>query len=376
MTPTLAFSIGREALAAELAVIIKTVEGKSTIPILQHFMLEGLDDGRLKVTGTDLEIGLVSFLRPMKVGAAGAVTLPAKTLLDTVRKLSGKILTMIVDETHKATIVCDKAVVKITGMPRESFPELPVSADPVNVILKTDVFAEMLRRTRWAISAEESRFTLNGALLESNGNTRLTSTDGHRLATADVPQKARHDFRAIVPTKALGMLDIMTRTRQPKDLLVTCQPNGEHMFFCIDDRVLLARKLTGNFPDYERVLPKKNAHVAMIDRELAETVLKRAVTFADERSRCVQFHVKPDHIMLVARTVDGADYSEPLPAVYRGPEIEVGYNGDYVIQYLHSETSEHVNLCLENAQNSAMLQPVEPLEGGMGYTYVLMPMRI
>jgi len=271
------FTVSKNDLVRELGLSQGVVEKKTTIPILSNVLIEAQGD-RIILTATDLELGIRCSC-PAKVKKEGAGTIPAKKLLDYTRLLPDVDLSLKFLENHWANITCGRSRTKIAGMSRESFPELPQMPEPISEI-PVGLLASMISRTSFAISMEESRFTLNGALLLlGSGGMTMVATDGHRLAYVESPMTANggslSDFRALIPKKAMGEIVKLAELSAPEAKLVFAGDDN-HLFFQFGERLLITRKLTGNFPDYERVLPKDNTNIAKLKKEEIRSAIERS----------------------------------------------------------------------------------------------------
>ncbi|MBV8820566.1 MAG: DNA polymerase III subunit beta, partial [Acidobacteriaceae bacterium] len=262
------FTVSKSDLVRELNLSQGVVEKKTTIPILSNVLLEASGD-RITLTATDLELGIRCSC-PAKVKTRGAGTIPSKRLLDYVRLLPDSNLDVKFQDNHWASLVCGRSRTRIAGMAHDSFPDLPKMPDEL-AQLPAGILAALISRTIFAISAEESRFTLNGALLilKRSGIT-MVSTDGHRLAMAqcDVESPAIDagaSYRGLLPRKAMGEI-LKLVGDSGGDAMVHFAGDDNHLFFELGDRLLLSRKLTGNFPDFERVLPKDHPHHVSLDK--------------------------------------------------------------------------------------------------------------
>src|SRR5947209_9935747 len=280
------FTVGKSDLVRELGLSQGVVEKKITIPILSNVLIEASND-RITLTATDLELGIRCYC-PARVKKEGAGTVPARKLLDYVRLLPDGDVNMKFLENHWASITSGRSRTRIAGMSRESFPELPQMPEPVAEI-PMKMLASMIARTSFAISLEESRFTLNGALLlmRPEGLT-MVATDGHRLAfvQAAPAESGTTDkaFRALIPRKAMGEL-VKLGDDAVDGAKAIIAGDDNHLFFQVGHRLLITRKLTGNFPDYERVLPKDHQLMARLDKGEIRSAIERVAQFADERSR-------------------------------------------------------------------------------------------
>ena len=281
------FSVSKSDLVRELGLTQGVVERKTTIPILSNILVE-TDQDQVWLTATDLELG-IRCACPARVKKEGAGTVPARRLLDYVRLLPDAEVQVKVGDNQWASLVCGRSRTRIAGMSRESFPELPQMPETLAEI-PLSVLAQMIASTIFAISAEESRFTLNGALLIlRDTGLVMVATDGHRLALTEkqIPLTGLNvAYRALLPKKAMNEIQKLASDDASKQ--IEFSGNENHLFFRIDKRLLLSRKLTGNFPDYERVLPKEHPHMVVVARDELKAAIERVAQFADERSRAIR----------------------------------------------------------------------------------------
>ncbi len=286
------FTVSRADLVRELNLSQGVVEKKTTIPILSNVLVEA-DGDRIHLTATDLELGIrCSCAARVKKGGAG--TIPARRLLDYVRLLPDGDVQVKIQENHWASLVCGRSKTRIAGMSRESFPELPQMPE-VLAEIPIGVLASMIGKTIFSISTEESRFTLNGALLVlRKGGVVMVATDGHRLAMVrkapEISQASTQRISALLPRKAMQELQKLAGESDPA-AIVKFSGDENHLFFQLGDRLLLSRKLTGNFPDFERVLPKDQPNSVTLEREEFRGAIERVAQFSDERSRAIRVRV-------------------------------------------------------------------------------------
>ena len=373
------FTVTKTDLARELGLSQGVVEKRTTIPILSNVLIEAQQD-RINLTATDLELGIRCSC-PAKVKKEGAGTIPARKLLDYVRLLPDADLSMKFQENHWANITCGRSRTKIAGMSRESFPELPQMPESIAEIPVAEL-ASMIVRTSFAISMEESRFTLNGALflLTGNGMT-MVATDGHRLAYVESgaegngnAPKGGKSFRALIPKKAMGEI-IKLADESGTDAKVIFAGDDNHLFFKFGERLLITRKLTGNFPDYERVLPKENTNIVKLRKEEIRSAIERVSQFADERSRAIRVQFGPGEIKVFSSSVETGESEESVPTEYAGPELEIGFNAQYLLDFLRAIPQDEVAFALKDQKSAGEMRPAgEKLKDH--YRYVVMPMRI
>jgi DNA polymerase-3 subunit beta len=368
------FSVSKSDLVRELGLTQGVVERKTTIPILSNILVE-TDKDHVLLTATDLELGIRCSC-PARVKKEGAGTIPARRLLDYVRLLPDSDVQVKLGDNHWASLVCGRSRTRIAGMSRESFPELPVMPE-VLAEIPLSTLSQMIASTIFAISAEESRFTLNGALLilKPEGLV-MVATDGHRLAMTEraVPLSGiEAPFRALLPKKAMS--EILKLASDDSTKLIEFSGNENHLFFRIDKRLLLSRKLTGNFPDFERVLPKDHPHQVIVQRDEFKAAIERVAQFSDERSHSIRIEMIPGEMRVHSATPDTGESEETIPVEYDGPELQIGYNAVYLLDFLRSAGQDEVEFHFKDLNSAGELRPHNAPEGSIN-RYVVMPMRI
>lgn len=369
------FTVNKTDLVRELSLSQGVVEKKTTIPILSNVLLEANDD-RVTLTATDLELG-IRCTCPAKVKNGGAGTVPARKLLDYVRLLPDADLNVKFLENHWASITCGRSRTRMAGMSRESYPELPPMPEPI-AELPVSLVASMIGKTGFAISMEESRFTLNGALLLlSTESLVMVATDGHRLAYVEGGvdgSKVNKPFRALVPKKAMNEIVKLADEVGPEGKAIVAGDDN-HLFFQIGERLLITRKLTGNFPDYERVLPKENVHHATLNKDEIRSAIERVSQFADERSKAIRVQFTAGEIRVFSSSAETGESEESVPAEYQGPDLEIGFNAQYLLDFFRAVTQDQIAFELKDQKSAGELRPAGEKAKG-DYRYVVMPMRI
>src|SRR6204780_2496764 len=374
------FTVSKADLVRELSLSQGVVEKKTTIPILSNVLLEARED-RLYLTATDLELGLRTSC-PAKVKKEGSGTVPARKLLDYVRLLPDADITVKFAENQWANFTCGRSRTRMAGMSRESFPELPAMPETIAEIPVKQLSA-MIARTMFAISMEESRFTLNGALLLL-GDKALTmvATDGHRLAYVQRPagsggaasNGAGMAYRALVPRKAMAEITKLSDDAGA-DAKVRFGGDDNHLFFEFGPRLLITRKLTGNFPDYERVLPQDNTNIATLVKDDIRSAIERVAQFADERSRAIRVQFTAGEVKVFSSALETGESEESVPGEYSGTVLATGFNARYLRDFLGVVPQDHVSFGLKDQKSAGELQPAGA-EMQEQYRYVVMPMRI
>jgi DNA polymerase III subunit beta len=368
------FSVSKSDLVRELGLTQGVVEKKTTIPILSNILVE-TDHDQVWLTATDLELG-IRCACPARIKREGAGTIPARRLLDYVRLLPDADLQVKLAENQWASFVCGRSRTRIAGMSRESFPELPQMPEPLAEI-PLSVLSQMISNTIFAISAEESRFTLNGALLilKEDGLV-MVATDGHRLALVEKQIELAGltgSYRALLPKKAMN--EILKLASDDASKQIEFSGNENHLFFRIDKRLLLSRKLTGNFPDYERVLPKEHPYTLVIQRDELKAAIERVAQFADERSRAIRLQILKGELKVHSSISETGESEDTIPVEYNGPDVEIGFNALYLLDFLRSVSENEVSFHFKDANSAGELRPHAGAADTV-YRYVVMPMRI
>jgi len=373
------FTVSKADLLRELSLSQGVVEKKTTIPILSNVLLHASGE-RLYLTATDLELGLRTSC-PARVKKEGYGTIPAKKLLDYVRLLPDADITVKFTENHWANFTCGRSKTRIAGMSRESFPELPAMPAVISGIPPKQL-AAMITRTIFAISMEESRFTLNGALLIlGDQSLTMVATDGHRLAFVQRPStETGVAYRALVPRKAMSEILKLAESLEA-DAPVKFSGDDNHLFFEFGPRLLISRKLTGNFPDYERVLPQDTSNVTVASRDEVKGAIERVAQFADERSRAIRVQLTSGEMKVFSSALETGDSEESVPVQYTGDDIEIGFNAQYLLDFLRVVPQQNIALSLKDGKSAGELRPVPDAEATgpeaqEQYRYVVMPMRI
>jgi DNA polymerase-3 subunit beta len=367
------FTVSKSDMVRELSLSQGVVEKKTTIPILSNILLEAEGD-RITLTATDLELGIRAGC-PARVTRAGSGTIPARRLLDYVRLLPDVDIQIKFAENQWAHLLCGRSRTRIAGMSRESFPELPAMPD-TQAEIPVGLLSSLISKTIFAISAEESRFTLNGALLlVRNDGVTMVSTDGHRLSLAEASGDlhAGEPYRALLPKKAMQEIQKLVAESDP-DAKLRFAGDENHLFFEVGERLLISRKLTGNFPDYERVLPKDHPQLLSLRRDELRSAIERVAQFSDERSRAVRVRLLPGEVKVHSSVSETGESEESIPSEYDGPELEIGFNASYLLDFLRAVSEESVEFRFRDGQSAGEMRPAGSSNGN--YRYVVMPMRI
>ena len=364
----------REDLLAELAPMQGIVERRTTIPVLSHLLLEA-KAGRLHIAATDLDVSLTSSI-PAEVTGEGALAVQAKKFSEIVRAVSADEIDLAFEDERSLKVVAGRSRFRIHGLPSADFPTLPTVEGKPRLSLPLATCRRLVGKILFAVSSEESRFQLSGALLHLKGDrAEMVATDGHRLALIDVALPAAvSEDSILVPRKALQEL-----LRFEGEGTVELRRGEHHLSFRCGDREMICRILDGTFPDYERVIARGNdKKVTVARRALAEAV-QRVALMTGERNRGVKLEFADGEIAIAAANPDLGEASETISCQFAGAGIKIGLNPDYLGQFLTAVETDEVLLELKDENSQCVGHPVQP-EGTDApderYVCIIMPMRI
>lgn len=369
------FTTRKSELLKELDLAQGVSEKKTTIPILSNILIEA-EGAELRLSATDLDLGLRCGC-PARVKTAGASTVPGRRLLDIVRSLPDADIKFKSFENHFIQLTCERSSFKLAGMAKDNFPALPESLAPIAVI-PASALAPMIQRTAFAISNEESRYTLNGALLVLKPDrVSMVATDGHRLAQVEKEiqiEGLNTEIRVLIPRKAMTELPRLL-AQGGEQTPVRFARDESHLFFAAGHRILISRVLTGQFPNYEAVLPKENSRSLTVSPAALRDSIQRAALLADERSRVIRFQLSEGKLEIFSSSGDLGDAHEELPVEYSQEAMQIGFNYQYLLDFLNAAgESEKVRIDLKDEQSAGLFRPAA--DDGAVYRYVVMPMRV
>ena len=324
---------------------------------------------------TDLEVGLRSKCAAT-VTKAGSLTLPAKKFFEIVKSLTDTDI-RIAEDKGGVKIAADRFDSRLQTLPREDFPTLPEAGGTPTTALERSAVKEMVAKTQFAITGEDTRYFLNGALFVLKPEEMsLVATDGHRLALVSVTRdgKGKNDAaesKAILPKKTLGELGRLLSEGEGD---IGYERGENHLFFQVGDRMLISRMIDGQFPAYERVIPKGNDKHIEFERDRLTNAVKRVALLSNERSRAVKIQIEKGKVDVTSSSPDLGEAKETLPVEYSGSPMQICFNAQYVLDFLAAVATDVVSLELKDEVSQAVMKPVGA--EGYDYTYVIMPMRV
>ncbi|MGI8788241.1 MAG: DNA polymerase III subunit beta [Pyrinomonadaceae bacterium] len=395
------FVIKQNILKDELGFVQGIVEKKSTIPVLSNILIESVGENSIRIVGTDLDV-TIRCDAEADIKKPGAMCIQARKLFDIVRLLDGGDVHFTKEENDWVKLNCGKSNFRLAGVSRDTFPEVPnFKSAPMK--LPADIFNHFIQNTAFAITNEQSRFTLSGAKFMIEGGTaRMVTTDGHRLAFIEkklTDDAVTETMDALIPKKAL--MELVKISRDAKGD-VSFGEDANHIYFEVDGRLLITRKLSGTFPNYEMVIPKDNDKTAIFDAEEMKAAIRRVSLMADERTRSVRLTIRPNEIEIGAQSSEEGEANEKVSAEYAGEEVQVGFNSQYLQEFLNvvgsGETTETANaegeketdgetvrvkeagnrlkIAFEFKDGNAQTQMNIAGDKNYDYKYIVMPLRI
>ena len=360
-------TVSRQDLVKELTATQSVVERKTTIPILSNFLIEA-DGDRLYITATDLDQAIRTSV-DVKVKKPGSCTIPARKLYDYIKLL----------ENHWVQIRSGRSNTKMVGMARANYPQVPEFPAVSATSISTSALKTLIARTIFAISNEESRYTLNGALLVIKAESlAMVATDGHRLSFVEKPNESLEGIsgekRVLIPRKALQELQQLLGNTEAEKVEFA---DDEHtLFFRVGHRTLSTRKLSGQFPNFEAVMPRDNTKFAVVRSTELYASIQRVAQFADERSGAIKLRLEGNELKISSSSTESGESEDTIDTPYSSDPIMVGFNSGYILDFLKALGNEgEVRLEFKDSQSAGQMRPEDP-DAEYKYRYVLMPMRI
>ncbi|HUK24973.1 MAG TPA: DNA polymerase III subunit beta [Terriglobales bacterium] len=374
-TTTMDITVSKAELLRELTATQGVVERKTTIPILSNYLFEAGGD-KLTLTATDLDLSLRTACNA-KVKKEGSCTIPARKLHDYVKLLPDADITIKLLENHWVSIRCGRSNTKMVGMARSNFPTLPSFPTSGVVKIPAQALRGLIAKTGFAIANEESRYTLNGALMVLKAESIImVATDGHRLAHIERQgekfEGVSGEMKTLVPKKAMDELKSLLDATDAET--IDFAKDESTLYFRIGGRLLTSRQLTGQFPNYEAVLPKDNNKIVTVPAADLAAAISRVAQFADERSRAVRLRLESGELKLSASSSESGESEDSMETSYNGDALTIGFNAGYVLDFLKAVGGGEVKLEFKDAQSAGQLRPAEAED--YKYRYIVMPMRI
>jgi DNA polymerase-3 subunit beta len=372
-------TIERATLLRCLSHVQSVVERRNTIPILSNVLIDASDGGSVRVMATDLDLQVVETMSASSVDQPGAITVSAHLLFDIARKLPEGSQVSLTTSDNRLEVKAGRSNFKLPTLPRDDFPVIVEGDLPTSFELPARLLAELIDRTRFAISTEETRYYLNGIFLhvtdEDEPLLKAAATDGHRLArfTIPRPEGAAGMPDVIVPRKAVGELRKLLDEALDSNVLIDLSASKIRFTLGGEGGMVLTSKLIdGTFPDYSRVIPTANDKLLKVDPKLFFSGVDRVATIATEKTRAVKIGLDHDRVTLSVTSPDNGTAAEEIAADYKAEGMEIGFNANYLKDILGQIDAETVELHLADAGAPTLIRENEASRA----LYVLMPMRV
>jgi DNA polymerase III subunit beta len=358
--------LNKEELLRGIQVVGNIVSSKATLPILSNLMMEAKGD-ILKLNTTDLDIGISCEL-PVHTFEEGAITIPAKKFSDIIRELPAGDVVIYARKNNQVEIEGLNCRFKLNGLPKEEFPKFPEFKEKDAVLIKQADLKEMIQLTSFAVSYEESRYVLNGILLEVGGDrARMVATDGRRLAKMEkkLIQAAPKDLSIILPIKAIA--EINRNLKDAGDCVITSGVN--QVLFNIDGILIATRIIEGEFPNYKQVIPKEIPTKVKIKTLDLLAAIRRANLLSTPDFQAVKFELFKDKLVISKTTPDVGEHREEISIEYGHQELMVGFNPQFFIDVLKHISQEGIELEFLGSDKPCVLRQGD-------YLYLALPMRL
>lgn len=368
-------TLSRDALLKSLSHVQSVVERRNTIPILANVLIR-VTAQEVSLTATDMEIEINEAIEA-QISKTGAVTAPAHTLYEIVRKLpDGAQVELNAASPTQLTLSSGRSNFKLGCLPVEDFPVMPGGDLKHTFRLSAADFRALIDRSRFAISTEETRYYLNGIYLHAAKTEkvhvlRAVATDGHRLARVEMPapEGAKGIPGVILPRKTVGEVRKLIDEGSDEIEIALSETKARFTFGGV---VITSKLIDGTFPDYERVIPSGNDKLLEVDTSVFAAAVDRVATISSEKSRAIKISLSPGHLVLTAHSPEAGSATEELEAKYDGALLDIGFNARYLLDILQQVEGDGARFTLADATAPAIIQDVSDASA----LYVLMPMRV
>lgn len=364
------FTIEKPVFIKVLQRVQGIVEKRNTMPILANVLLEA-SQGRINVMATDLEV-FIKDSAQANITEDGSLTVNARKIFEIVKELPGEMIDVTSGKDDKITVKAGKARFSIMGLPSKDFPAFPAIDEAKLEKIQSADLKEMIDKTVFAVSTDETRYNINGFLLEKEESTiRMVATDGHRLALIEKADSMAVEKKSSVLLPRKGVLEIrkVLEEKEGDFFLAVLQKSA---VMKKDTTVISIRLLEGEFPDYKKVIPKDNSNEAIADKASLLSSLKRVSILSTDKIKGVKFSFSANKLTLSTSSPDLGDATEDVEIKYSSNDVEIAFNARYLMDMLESLTDESVSIILKDALSPGIVRPL----GVKDYTYIIMPMRL
>lgn len=365
-------NITKSTLLEGIQIISAGVSSRTTLPILHNFLME-TDHGKLKLVRTDMEMATVHYVNA-EIEEAGSITIPLKEFSDIIKNLpDNKEINLTLDENNKFHIKSGKSKFWVIGTPKNEYPAIPEVEHQNSVVLDPLELQNMIEKTAFSASTQETRYILNGLLWNNTADKfEIVATDGGRLAIAThTALPGSKEFKIIIPTKILNELcRYITIAKPGKDSTIKVNVSSNQVSFMMNETTFISRLIEGNFPNYNQVIPtKKNINFEVFNKELLAST-RRSALCAGEFGSVVKYKLENNNLT-VSSNSQNMEFTDEIPVEYNQETFEAAFNPQYIIDVLKNISSEKVSFSFVNASQPVLVEPV----GDAMFKYVIMPVR-
>lgn len=356
----------KDKFVSALQTVQNVIANRTTLPVLSNVLIKA-HDGKVTLTTTDLDTGIRTEVEGT-IEKAGSITLPAKRLFSIVRELASNELTLEADAKQGATIRAGSSFFRIMGLPEEDFPPFPQSQGEKVFKMEQKAFKEMLRKTAYAMSTDESRYVLNGVLLSFKDNKlTVVATDGRRLALIEQEQEfpKANELEVILPARAVNELQRILG--EIGELVIGVAEN--QTTFQVGSTFMASKLIEGNYPNYKQVIPSETKERIAIEREVLMNAVRRVALLSSEKSNSVKLNFAKNNLDITANTPDVGEARESLPINYKGKDFAIAFNPEYLSDPLKMLDADEVFLDFTDELSPGVIRYQKP------FLYVIMPMR-
>jgi DNA polymerase-3 subunit beta len=366
-------TISKEALLQPLQLVTGVVERRQTLPILSNALLVVSED-KLSITGTDLEVELVAWGTPQSVVSTGAVTTPARKLMDICRSLPDDAIILLKLEDNRLLVKSGRSRYRLSLLPVDDFPKTEQKASDIEFPLPQSVLRNLIESISFAMAQQDVRFYLNGLLMEvGEGKIRTVATDGHRLALCNAEVGSANALgpitQTIIPRK--GAVEL-SRLLGDSDAVAMVTVGSNFVRVGTDDFLFSSKLVDGKFPDYQNVIPTGGDKELVADRRLLKDSFVRASILSSDKFHGVRLYLSEQLLKLKANNPEQEEAEEDIEVDYKGSPVEIGFNVTYMIDVMNTLASEQVRITLSGPDNGVIIERLDNPDA----LYVVMPMKI
>ena len=359
--------INQRDLSSQINIVQKGISNRSTMQILSGVLLEAFD-GKLKLTATDLEIGIETYVE-CNILEEGSIVIDSKVFGDIIKKLPNSPIYISVED-NKMNIKCENSEFNLLGNNPLEYPELPTIINQTSFSMPKNLLKSAIRHTVFATTEDETRPILTGVLLETyKGIASFVALDGYRLALRNIPVDIEEDIKIVIPNRALTELNKILEDND-EDLNIAIAPG--HVIFNIGETLLFSRLLEGQFLNYKEIIRKDHKTTVLVNKEEFQNSLERASLLASEaKANLIKLNIREDKIIIKSNSEIGDVYEE-VYSKQSGDELNIAFNSRYILDGIRIMETDEIELSFMGSLNPCIIKPV----GDENYTYLALPVRL